>query len=235
MEALVYRTYNAVVCISAATQRSLVDWLPSIAAHTVVLTNGIALQDIQAAIATPVHEFAGLSKPIILSVGRLHLEKGQDLLIGALRHLPNASLVLVGNGPRLRDWQELSTSLGVDKRIRFLGSSTRVYSLMKACDVYVQPSRWEGFGIAALEAMACGAKIVAADVPGLRDVVAPYGTLFAPGDIDALARAISDALHSPREDQASLASVEWEEYSIQNVALRHEALYRSLINKDQET
>jgi len=222
-----YAKCSAVICNSEATLQSFHGWMPKVATPVFVIHNGINLSRIAAAPAGDLERISGLKRPIILCVGRLRPEKGQDLLIEALALAPGLSLLLAGQGDALDEWQALAVRLKVQDRVRFLGVSDNVYSLMKGCDVYAQPSRWEGFGIAALEALACGARVVAARVPGLREIVGTRGRLFEPNDVRSLVACVNEALDA-RDNCAGPR--DWlRQYSIDDVAVRYIGLYRELL------
>lgn len=117
---------------------------------------------------------------VILSVGRPEPLKGLDILVGALCRvddLPNTRLVLVGGEPgrdrELKRLQSIAGSLGVLDKITFAGAvnQTDIPKYMNAADVFVMPSYHESFGLAALEAMACGIPVMASRVGGLKTIV----------------------------------------------------------------
>ena len=117
---------------------------------------------------------------VILSVGRAEPLKGLDILIGALHRmddLPNTRLVLVGGQPgRDRELDRLKAmagALGILDRITFAGAviQSELPKYMSAADVFAMPSYHESFGLAALEAMACGIPVVASRVGGLKTIV----------------------------------------------------------------
>lgn len=133
---------------------------------------------------------------LVLFLGVLRRYKGLDLLVRAMRKV-DGHLLIVGRGPR-RALEALTHELGLEGRITFLGevSDAERRLLLHACDVFALPStdRREAFGIAQLEAMACGKPVVASDLPtGVRSVTqhGRTGWLVPPGDPDALAGALS--------------------------------------------
>ncbi|HUG83034.1 MAG TPA: glycosyltransferase family 4 protein [Euzebya sp.] len=132
--------------------------------------------------------------PRVVFAGRLEHEKGVEVLIEATRGLP-CQLVIAGqgsDGPRLRRIAHARTS--------FEGHLAQpdLAALMRSAAVVVVPSRYEPFGLAALEAMAAGVPVVASAVGGLVDVVVPgSGLLVAPDDPVALAAAIRRVLADP--------------------------------------
>lgn len=111
---------------------------------------------------------------VLLHVGRLHRQKGVDLVIRALprvlERVPDLRLVLVGEGDLRSSLEELAREEGVAERVRFEGPVADVAPYLAAADVFVFPSRWEAFGLALLEAMAVGLPAVAAPVGGITEV-----------------------------------------------------------------
>lgn len=105
---------------------------------------------------------------VIGFVGRLDSVKGVDILLRAVADMPkNYVAVLAGRGSEEKEYRSLAAELGIEDRIRFLGFSKDVASVMSACDVAVIPSRQESFGIAALEFMRMEVPIVSSGVDGL--------------------------------------------------------------------
>jgi L-malate glycosyltransferase len=114
-----------------------------------------------------------------------------------------ARLLLVGDGPDLGKVQRLASTLGVADDVVVLGEQDPVIPLLSVADVFLLPSAQESFGLAALEAMACGVPVVASRVGGLSDVVddGVSGCLHAADDVDGMARSVvmlltDDALHA---------------------------------------
>ena len=142
---------------------------------------------------------------ILLNVGRLTDQKNQGVLIRALAHVPSVRLVIAGDGPERPDYAALAAHLGVTDRLHMLGDVTRsdVIDLLAAADLFVFPSVWETFGLAAVEAAMAGVPIVAADLPVLREVLSANGgavaTFAPPSDTQRWVDAINKTAHeAPR-------------------------------------
>ena len=121
--------------------------------------------------------------PLVVQVGRLSTQKGQDRSIHALGRCadPTVRLRLVGEGPAAAALRDLAANLGVAERVEFVGSvDPRPH--LRAADVVVLPSRWEGMSLVLLEAMAVGAAVVATDCGGSGDVLRAAGRVLARGD-----------------------------------------------------
>ncbi len=147
----------------------------SFAPRIVVAPNGVEL----ARYAAPWRGGAGL-----LAVGRRVPQKGFDVLLEALP--PGVPLRVVGEGPYAPE----------TPGVQWLGTRDDLPELFATADVLVVPSRWEGFGLVALEGMAAGTPVIASDVPGLRDVVGASAVLVPPGDAAALRAAILRVLEN---------------------------------------
>ncbi|RLB74965.1 MAG: glycosyltransferase, partial [Deltaproteobacteria bacterium] len=85
-----------------------------------------------------------VDRPLILAAGRLHVNKGFDVLLQALKLIPDAILWLAGSGPEETALKQLCSDLGLTERVRFLGWRNDVTALMKSSDLFVCPSRHEG-------------------------------------------------------------------------------------------
>ena len=144
-------------------------------------------------------------KKVIGFVGRIRREKGLDVLIDAFPHIhksqPNAVLVVVGDGPDRASLKQRAECLGVDAEIRWLGQKSieEVRELYSIMDVVAIPSRFEGFGLVAAEAMAAGLPVVASLVDGLKEIIIneSVGLLVPEGNSRVLARTIYELLNAP--------------------------------------
>jgi glycosyltransferase involved in cell wall biosynthesis len=132
-------------------------------------------------------------------------KKGLDVLIRAFAAIanvhPNLDLFLVGNGPLRNKLEGLARSLALGTRIQFLGEQGRaeVAKLLHGCEVFVLPSRSEPFGIAILEALACGKPVVATTAGGIPEIIEnrKNGLLVEPDDPNALAEALMTVIKDP--------------------------------------
>lgn len=192
----------ATVCVSAAERDSGLN--AGIGGALVVLPNEVspaAVDAVRARSRGAVRTELGIGAdtPLAVCAARLARQKGQDVLVQAWTTvraaLPDAELVLVGDGP---DRAALQAAAGPG--VTLVGAADRDASLrwMHASDVVVCPSRWEGMSLVPLEAMALGRPLVVTDVDGMAEVV-PLGAarLVAPEDVTALGHAITAALVDP--------------------------------------
>jgi glycosyltransferase involved in cell wall biosynthesis len=148
--------------------------------------------------------------PLIVSLGRLHANKGFDILIRALTRLPEAYLWIAGVGPLARELEQLAVSLSVKPRIRFLGWRDDVAAIYGAGDLFVCPSRHEPLGNVVIEGWAAGKPVVACASQGPKQLIS-HGVdgLLVPIDDDAaLAAAILKGLGDKPMAQAGRAAFE---------------------------
>ena len=140
---------------------------------------------------------------VLLAVASLHERKGLDVLLEALALLARdgrrPTLWIAGEGPRRGALETLAKQRGVAGQLRILGRRGDVADLLGACDLFVMPSRREGLGVAALEAMALGRPVVASRAGGLAESVQHErtGLLVPPDDPEPLARALDRLLTDP--------------------------------------
>jgi glycosyltransferase involved in cell wall biosynthesis len=156
----------------------------------------------EAATAT-VRERFSIAAPFVLSVGDLQPRKNQIGLIKAFARLVNAypqlkqNLVLAGKETWFADQvHKAARESGVSDRIQFFGfvSDDDLLQLYNACDLFVFPSFYEGFGLPALEAMACGRAVACSHTSALPEVVDGAAILFDPYALDEIVRALADLL-----------------------------------------
>jgi glycosyltransferase involved in cell wall biosynthesis len=140
--------------------------------------------------------------PRLLSVGRLHNQKGHRVLLEALAQCKTLgvpmSLAIAGDGPLRGELEAATRALGLDSQVRFLGRREDVRALLGSCEIFVFPSLYEASGIALLEAMACGVPVVASRTGGISEIVTEgiSGILVSPGN----ARELSCALRALASD-----------------------------------
>lgn len=153
--------------------------------------------------------------PTVVCVAKFRPEKGHDVLVDAFavvrRHVPDARLVLVGQGELQGRLEAQVAALGLDGSVEITGPVDDIWPYLAAADVFALASRSEAYGIAIAEAMAAGLPVVASDVGGIPELVARgvTGELFSPGDRDGLAAHLTRLLKSPEvRARMSAAAVE---------------------------
>lgn len=192
-EQLIKPVYHRVpfIVISESTKQDLISI--GISAHRIDI--------VECSVDTSVYRISRESKsqhPLVGYVGRIKRYKSVDHLIKAFslvkQTIPDAQLIIVGDGDNLTELKNLAVGLGLSDSVVFTGfvdEQTKV-SILQKCQVVVNPSIKEGWGLTVIEANACGTPTVSADVPGLRDSVIneKTGLLYPYGDIETCARYI---------------------------------------------
>jgi glycosyltransferase involved in cell wall biosynthesis len=141
--------------------------------------------------------------PIVVSVGRLNLQKDCPTTLRAIAHLlkkREVRLVMVGDGPFIEELKDLAADLGIEKNVWFAGFQSNPYKFMAKSNVFVLTSIYEGIANVLSEALACGAPVVATDCPtGPTEVLlgGSAGKLVPVGDHAAVSEAIQEFLDDP--------------------------------------
>jgi glycosyltransferase involved in cell wall biosynthesis len=172
-----------------------------------------------------------LPRPRVVFAGRLHEEKGPDVLLEALALMsaPPPTYVL-GSGPMEANLIELARRLGLERIVRFTGWQERISPWLTGASACVVPSRYEAWSQTAVQAMALGVPVVGAAVEGLPLTLADRrGVLVPPEDPAALAQTLGDLLADRRSTDLEAARAYAAGFRPRPVAERYAALYRSLI------
>lgn len=187
-------------------------------------------------------------RPVVVYTGKLNRGKGLEMLLRAWRLLCDdldGHLVLVGSGANqflsceteLRSFVERHQ---MESRVTFTGYVSNVPDYLRAADLFTLPSESESFGLALVEAMACGLPSVVTDAGGMPEIVTDgrEGLIVSVGDeerlVDALRRLLGD--REAREQMGRAArSTAVERFSIQAVAAAHERLFRRVLGEEAST
>jgi glycosyltransferase involved in cell wall biosynthesis len=183
--------------------------------QSTVVSNGVDVERFAQASAADLREFGiPADAQRVIFVGRLHPQKGWRHLLAAFsqvnREFPEGAkphLLIAGDGPERALVVSEISRLGLNERVHLAGWQRDVAPLLRAADVFVLSSLWEGMPNVLLEAMAAGLPCVATSVEGVAELIIPgeTGRLVAPGDEPALAAEIS-ALLTDREAATRLAA-----------------------------
>jgi len=180
-----YSRFDKIISITDKVEEKLLKHLKEKKSERyVVIENGINLKHIKKAISLQriALNYRDEDKLLIM-VARFSEAKDQNTLIQAMKLLPvHYKLLLVGEGNLMDNHKKLAEELNVSDRVDFLGFRRDIPELLKMCDVGVLSSHWEGFGLAAVEAMATSIPVIASDVEGVSEVVSGAGILFKKGD-----------------------------------------------------
>lgn len=171
-----YTRFDRIFVVSEEGKRVFDRMFPSLADRTEVMPNMVSRRTIERMgdEASPFIKENGETH--VVTVGRLSDEKGQDLALEALallrREGENVIWHFVGGGPATEKLRELAGSLGLGEAAVFHGVTLNPYAYMRLADIYMQPSRHEGYGITIQEALTFGVPVVSTDTAGARDQLA---------------------------------------------------------------
>ena len=224
-----YSAYDSVICISQAVRDTMLKWLKySKNEKLVVVSNGVDIAKYQKV----AYEKAPLIKYVIV-VGRLEPQKDIATVLKAFSLIQSAQIKLriVGDGIDRSTLEGLSESLGLAGKVEFLGFRTDVRELLASSYLAIQSSYFEGFGLAAVEAMSSGLPVIASDVPGLNDVVGEFGLLFTLGDFTSLAEKIQYLCNDFQEwgKYSSLSLLRAGNFSIEQTGEGYSTIYWRLL------
>jgi glycosyltransferase involved in cell wall biosynthesis len=197
-----YRRLDGLICVSEAVRSSLVGaGIVPKALRSEVVWNPIDPK-FTSKLGAPNSD----GRNGVTFIGRLHRQKGVDVRISAGVLLPDATQIrIVGDGPDRRSLLALAHSLKVNN-VSFEGFHPDTTTFLRSARVVVLPSRWEGFGLAAIEAVACGARVIGSDVGGLAELGAFLGYRLVPSeDPVALAAALVEELKKPPIEDVDLS------------------------------
>lgn len=234
IEKWMLKKYYRIITISPEVDSIFKKYLPSHENTFSLIENGINLEEIEKAnpITEPFFGIRDKEEKIIIQVSSFRVPKDQPTLVRAMALLPQTmKLVLVGDGPQRMACEKLTEELGLQGRTKFLGARTDVPQLLKASDIVVLSTNFEGFGLAAVEGMAAGKPIVASDAPGVKGIVGKAGLLFPKGDEKTLARQINGLISNPDQYKqvASACLQRSKNYDIRLMVQKHISLYEEVL------
>ena len=195
-------TYRYADLVTVLTQNALPFYPAAQGYRTIVMPNPVM---------TPAPVVAMdrlLAAPSLIAIGRFEPQKGFDLLMKAFHQIqakyPDWQITILGEGPMRSALEDLRSQLQLTDRIHLPGLVTNVQEYLRQADLFVMPSRFEGFPMALCEAMACGLPVLAADcLSGPREIVEDgvNGVLVATEDVDALAAGLDALMSNPAKRQ----------------------------------
>ncbi|HEU5003745.1 MAG TPA: glycosyltransferase family 4 protein [Actinomycetota bacterium] len=239
LERAVYRRARHIVVLSGAFRRLLVERYGVVPWGITVIPPGVDLHRFRPGDRAAARTRLRLPDDhwVCVAVRRQVPRMGLDTLLRAwstsLGEDPRAVLVLAGDGPLRSDLEALAARLGIASRVRFLGwvSEDDLVACYRSADACVVPSvALEGFGLVALESLACGTPVIATDVGGLPDALVGLdpSAIVPAGDSGALARRLLAARTGARAlPDPAACRAHAEEFSWRQVAARNQEVYRA--------
>lgn len=227
-----YSRYSSIIAISDKANQMLHAYIQP--KGLVTIENGIDVERYAEAEAAACRELVPQyceGDIVIVMVAGFRVQKDHDCAIRALTELPaNYKLCLVGDGERRAEIEALIASLGLQQRVRLMGIRSDVPQILKAADVNVLASHWEGLSLSSVEGMAAGRPFVASDVNGLREVVGGNGVLFADGNHHELAKILQLLINDRNEyvKVARACAQAAKKYDISLTVERYNQVYKEL-------
>lgn len=247
IERWMYRQYQKVINISDQAEENLRQYLAyprplpegkgaERACHDNICTiyNGVDVELFHN--AQPNQELRSSTKRfVVVMVAGFRYQKDQDTLIKAMALLPKEEyeLWLVGGGDREAIIKQKVDDMGMNNNVKMLGVRMDVPCILKAADVVVMSSHFEGLSLSNVEGMSAGKPFVASDVDGLREVTSGYGLMFPHEDAEALANIIRH-LHDDKEFYNQTAEKCYEracQFDITKMVNNYNEVYKSLLKK----
>lgn len=228
-------TYPHADRVVAVTARALSYFSPQIQSRGYVIPNP--------ALSVNVAEISSdklLVKPSAIAMGRLHPQKGFDLLLQAFAQLkdcyPEWNLTILGEGELRPQLESLRDRLQLCDRVHFPGAVKNPHDFLKQADIFVMSSRFEGFPNALCEAMACGLPVISTDCPsGPKEIIRPEidGLLVPSEDVNALVAAMDRLMSNPAERKrlAARAPEVTEQFSLEKIMNNWEELLDKVVKE----
>lgn len=231
---IIKRAYRYADLVTVLTQNALPFYPANQGYRSSVMPNPIITPD-PVTVTTKI-----LSTPSLIAIGRLHPQKGFDLLLQAFNKIqakhPDWQITILGEGPMRSELEALRAQLKLTDRVHLPGLVTNVPEYLNQADLFVMPSRFEGFPMALCEAMAVGLPVLAADcLSGPREIIADgiNGILVKTEDVDALAVGLDRLMSDPikRQQLAKNAPAILDRFGVDQVMRIWEAAIDQVINQ----
>ncbi|HEV7529979.1 MAG TPA: glycosyltransferase [Solirubrobacteraceae bacterium] len=235
---LISRAATRFIAVSREDERRMSEVEGIDPSRTLFIPNGVVSspppsgRDVRAELGIPV------ASPVLGAVGVLRAQKALHVLLRAIPQVrerwPDVRVLIVGDGPERAPWQQLAKELGIEDAVIFLGHRGDVPDVLRALDVAVSCSDFEGSPLAVMEYMDAALPVAATSVGGVPDLIESgvHGLLVARGDSSALASAIVELLADParsREMGARARERRRTEFDIDTLVHRLEDLYLELL------
>ncbi|MDD4902451.1 MAG: glycosyltransferase [Patescibacteria group bacterium] len=219
-----------IVAASGAIKKYLIDQEGVEAGKIEVIYNGVEIE-----------KFLNNSRayeatsPVVGTIGRLTRQKGFDYLLKSVANIPEIEVLIAGEGEERESLLQGIKELGLERRVKLVGVRKDVAGFLNSLDIFVLPSRWEGFGIVILEAGLSGLPVIASGVDGILEIISDNedGLLFAPGNSEDLAAKLKKLLSDPAERARlgkNLQRKVADKFDIKKTVKQYEELYQKIMN-----
>lgn len=197
--------YDNIICVSNSVKQKFDSTYPQYADRSRVIYNVIDVDDIRRKIEScklDETEMIGTCK--LLTVGRIVEQKGYDIAIEVAKKLKDIGIdykwYFVGAGNEFEHMKNLIIKYQLTEYVYLLGQKENPYVYMKNCDLYIQPSRYEGYPVVLVEARALGCVIIASDIPSIREqIIDGENGFLCELNADAFVEKIKHLIDNPEE------------------------------------
>ena len=246
IESWMYSQYSHVICISKIAEEKLREYMGRDWADRTkmqdkrisTINNGVDIQSISSAEPNPYLISLKENRKAILMVAGFREAKDQDSIVRALSLLDQNKYEVwfAGVGMRQDIVKQLAKSFGVADKVRFLGLRTDIPSVLRAADIIVMSSHWEGLSLSNVEGMSVHKPFIASDVNGLREVTKGYGILFPHENAKVLSEEIErfandDSYYREIADRCFRRALE---FDINKMVAGYDEIYQNVYNHRKE-
>lgn len=231
-ERKIYKKFNTLVCVSKQSKQSVLNLYPEYKDKVQVIYNPIDKEEIISKAQEPVEDIRE-GKITLVTAGRLSQEKGYDLLLEAhnqlLKEGLDYNLVILGEGGLKGEFEGFIKKNNMVKNTKLLGFQSNPYSYLKQGDIFVMPSRYEGYPLVLCEAVTLGKPIISTQCTGPTEILenGKYGMLVPTEDVLALKNAMREMIEEEelRKKYSQLAVERSEIFNIEDVMKQIENLF----------
>ena len=201
---IAYKRCEKIITVSKNQAKELSKFVPIAKDKIIVINNLIDIGEIRKKAAETTLELFDKTKFNIVSVGRVSYEKGMDIAVRACAKLAESGFCricwwIVGDGPAMQEVRKSVAQAGMEKYIILVGMKKNPYPYIRQADLYVQPSRFEGYPMTLLEALVIGQPVISTDNSGAREILQEGETgLLCSVDADQLADTVKMVLENKK-------------------------------------
>tara|TARA_B100000787_G_C16186449_1_gene294936 strand:- start:1077 stop:2153 length:1077 start_codon:yes stop_codon:yes gene_type:complete len=231
VDKITYSPYSKIIAISKGTAKSTIRSYPFLSNKVHIINNGAHLFFKKFVTRT------SATKIIIMSVGRLHPSKNYKTALNSIAKIKNLDFEywIAGLGELEEELKNQVKHLGLQDKVKFLGYISDIPTLLKKCDIFLIPSTWEGFGLAAVEAMNASLPCVVSNVPGLGDLIKKDGEdafLVAPSDEKIITDRLTQLIENKdiRHEMGKKAFARSLNFGVHTMIEDYMNLYKALSN-----
>lgn len=197
---IAYKKCDKIIAVSKNQAEELKKFVPQYSDKIIVIHNLTDIEGIRAKAQFPTDEKFDSSKFNIVSVGRVSHEKGMDIAVRVCAMLVEHGFNdviwwIIGDGPAMQEVRDTVTELHIEDHVKLVGMKSNPYPYIRQADLYVQPSRFEGYPMTLLESLVLGQPVVSTDNAGAREIIKNNITgILCPVAVDRIVDAIERIL-----------------------------------------